>query len=90
MSQYSCSASRGDPHHNSTILSHAYHRFVQEVGHARAGNVLQYIPFFLAPIPRFADVRQGFIVRAGGLYPNDPGVRAAAERAFAEIRSPGC
>jgi hypothetical protein len=34
--------------------------------------------------------RAGNGLRAGGLYPNDPGVRAAAERAFAEIRSPGC
>jgi hypothetical protein len=36
---------------------------------ARAGKLLQYIPWFLDPQPRFVDVKSGFITRARELYP---------------------
>jgi Zn-dependent metalloprotease len=90
MRDYRCPPSSEDPHHNSTILSHAYYLFEQEVGHFRAGKLLQYIPWFLSPQPRFIDVYSGFVQRAGELYPQDdpgdadnvPEVREAVHRAF--------
>jgi hypothetical protein len=75
-----------DVHFNSTILSHAYYLFVQDVGHDRAGNVLQYVPFTLSPKPTFKQVAQGFHQRAGDLYGDD--VAVAAANAFAQVGLP--
>lgn len=69
MLDYRCNISDTNPHFNATILSHAYYRFVQKVGHPRAGNVLQYIPWYLSARPRFIDVQRGFAERAEDLYP---------------------
>jgi hypothetical protein len=74
-------------HHNSTILSHAYHLFVQSAGHASAGNVLQYIPYQLSPNPTFREVRDAFVRMAGHLYLQG-NVRAAAVTAFARVGLP--
>ena len=52
MNEYDPSRS---PHYNSTILSHAYYRFVQSVGHHKAGRVLHTVPGLLPPLPRFAN-----------------------------------
>jgi hypothetical protein len=102
MSGYDCSppgVQPGDPanpHFNSTILSHGYYLFVQSVGHPVAGNVLQYIPFFLDPNPRFVDVKSGFNTRAAQLYPNSPQVARASKDAFVNgvgigvFDPPGC
>ncbi|MGH2989683.1 MAG: hypothetical protein ACRDMA_07435 [Solirubrobacterales bacterium] len=81
------------PHFNSTILSHAYVKFVQRVGHRVAGDVLQYVPWQLSPQPTFVQVRNAFVLVAGHLYPaDDPGdpdttpeVREAAIVAFQEV-----
>jgi hypothetical protein len=81
---YKCNAT--DEHYNSTILSHAYYRFVQKVGHDIAGDVLQYIPWYLSARPRFLDVQRGFAQRAGELH--GAAVRAAAEAAFREVGIP--
>ena len=81
---YKCDAT--DVHHNSTILSHAYYRFVQKVGHPIAGDVLQYIPYYLSARPRFIDVQRGFAQRAEELHGDS--VRAAAEAAFQEVGIP--
>jgi Thermolysin metallopeptidase, alpha-helical domain len=62
---------RDDYHFNSTILSHAYYRFVQRVGPDVAGNVLQYIPYQLDPRPTFVQVRNAFVRMASQLYPHD-------------------
>jgi thermolysin metallopeptidase-like protein len=81
---YKCDAT--DVHYNSTILSHAYYRFVQKVGHDVAGNVLQYIPMYLAARPRFIDVQRGFAQRAGELH--GQAIRDAALAAFQEVGIP--
>jgi len=53
---------------NSTILSHAYHRFVQRVGHDKAGHVLQRVPPRLSPRPTFTQLRDAFVDAATALY----------------------
>ena len=78
MRDYKCPP--GEEHHNSTILSHAYYRFVQKIGFNRAGNVLQYVSWFMGPRPRFVDVKNGFITRSRELYPGQPSLVAAAAR----------
>jgi Zn-dependent metalloprotease len=78
MLSYKCGAT--DEHFNSTILSHAYYRFVTKVGHGTAGHILQYIPWFLPARPRFIDVQRGFAQRAGELY--GASVKQAAVDAF--------
>jgi hypothetical protein len=92
MRDYTCPSSSSLPHHNSTILSHAYYLFRKRVGRLKAGNVLLYISWFLAPKPRYVDVKNGFITRSGELYPyDDPGdannVSEVAERARATFVS---
>jgi hypothetical protein len=85
-----------DPHYNSTILSHGYYLFVQAVGHSIAGNVLQYIPYFLDPNPRFVDVKSGFNTRAAQLYPGNPDIPWESKDAFVNgvgiglFDPPGC
>ena len=81
---YKCGAT--DEHYNGTILSHAYYRFVQKVGHDVAGNVLQYIPWYLSARPRFIDVQRGFATRAGELH--GASVKTAALQAFQEVGIP--
>jgi hypothetical protein len=76
----------GDPadeHFNSTVLGHAYYLFVREVGHDVAGDVLQYVPFFLSPQPSFQEVVQGFTQRAHDLYGGE--VSGSAATAFAQV-----
>ncbi len=76
--------SRGNrSHFNSTILSHAYYLLVQAVGHDRAGNVLQFVPFALSPKPTFGEVARRFIERAQDLYGGV--VSAPARAAFAQV-----
>ena len=70
-------------HFNSTILSHAYYLLVQAVGHDRAGNVLQFVPFALSPKPTFGEVARRFIERAQDLYGGV--VSAPARAAFAQV-----
>jgi hypothetical protein len=79
MAQYRCAADT-DEHVNATILGHAYYRFVGQVGHDVAGDVLTYIPFALPPSPSFNDVAVWFAQRGLELY--GPGVRDAANAAF--------
>lgn len=62
------------------------------MGHATAGNVLQYVPYYLSPRPSFEQVRDGFVVRASQLYPADgpdagtgSDVGEAAHRAFSGV-----
>jgi hypothetical protein len=63
-----------NPNYNATILGHAYYLFAREVGWIKAGRVLQFIPWFLDPQPRFVDVKSGFNTRSAQLYPyDDPG-----------------
>ena len=73
----------GAPHFNSTILSHAYFLLVEDVGHGRAGNVLQFVPFALSPKPTFGEVARRFIERAHDLYGG--AVSAPAQAAFAQV-----
>jgi hypothetical protein len=56
------------PHFNSTILSHAYYRFVQRVGHAKAGRVLHNVPQRLSPKPTFEQLRRAFSQSAHAIY----------------------
>ena len=79
MRQYRCAADT-DEHVNATILGHAYYRFVDQVGHDVAGDVLTYVPFALPPSPSFNDVAFWFAQRSLELY--GAGVRDAAVRAF--------
>ena len=62
--------SDGDPspHFNSTILSHAYYRVVQSIGHNRAGRVLHNVPQRLSPRPTFREVRRAFSQSASVIY----------------------
>ena len=80
MRSYKCDAT--DVHHNATILSHAYWRFVQKVGHDKAGHVLQYIPWALPARPTFVALKNSFIQRAQELYGG--GVAADATEAFVD------
>jgi Zn-dependent metalloprotease len=72
-----------DPHFNASILSHAYYRFVQAEGHARAGRVLHNVPSALSPFPTFAQVANAFILRAGQIY--GANARASAVAAFTAV-----
>ncbi len=58
MFDYECDASF--PHFKSTILSHAYWRFVEKVGHNVAGHVLHGMPAKLPARPRFIDAMRAF------------------------------
>jgi hypothetical protein len=82
MREYKCPPSASDPYHNSMILSHAYYLFEQKVGHFAAGKVLQYVPWFLDPRPRFVDVKSAFIARARQLYPGR-NIKLPSEKAVA-------
>jgi hypothetical protein len=73
-----------DEHFNATILGHAYYLFVDEVGHDKAGAVLQLVPGTLPPTPTFESVRAAFVLRAGELYGDS--VRTAAVKAFDAVR----
>jgi hypothetical protein len=79
MSEYRC-APDTDEHINATILGHAYYRYVDQVGHDTAGNVLTYIPYALPASPSFSDVAFWFAQRSLELY--GPAVRDAAVNAF--------
>ena len=72
-----------DPHFNAAILSHAYYRFVQLEGHARAGRVLHNVPSALSPFPTFAQVAHAFILRADQIY--GANARASALGAFTAV-----
>jgi len=84
----------GDPpdeHFNSTILSHAYYLFVQDVGHDRAGHVLQTVPSALSPKPTFKEVAQAFFNRARALYGTEisgPGANAFGQVGLLPITDP--
>lgn len=86
-SQYDCFTA--DDHDNGTILSHAYHRFVTKAGHAKAGHVLQYVPWQLPARREFGDVRVGFENAARGLFPNggkyEGSVEQKIDQAFDEV-----
>jgi Zn-dependent metalloprotease len=58
MAQYRCDAT--DEHFNSTILSHGYFLFVQNVGHDVAGAVLHRVPAKLSARPRYIEVMRAF------------------------------
>ncbi len=70
-------------HFNSTILSHAYFRFVQAVGHDRAGRVLHNVPSALGPQPTFDQASVAFYMRAGEVYGGT--VDDAAAAAFSAV-----
>ena len=72
-----------DVHFNATILSHAYYLFVADVGHDRAGHVLQSVPGSLSPKPTFGEVARRFIERAHDLYGG--AVSTPAQAAFAQV-----
>jgi Zn-dependent metalloprotease len=71
------------PQFNSTILSHAYYRFVQRVRHDRAGRVLHTVPQRLSPRPTFEEVARAFCLSGFALYGRD--VSNAALAAFHEV-----
>lgn len=79
MSQYQCGA---EFHFNSTILSHAYYSFVQQVGPDVAGFLLYQVPAQLGPGARFTSVANAFVDLATIKYQNAPQVAAAARQAF--------
>jgi hypothetical protein len=56
---------------------------VEDVGHDRAGHVLQFVPFALSPKPTFAEVARRFIERAHDLYGSE--VYGPAREAFAQV-----
>jgi len=56
------------PHFNSTILSHAYYRVVQSLGHNKAGRVLHNVPQRLSPRPTFQEVRRAFHDATAAIY----------------------
>jgi Zn-dependent metalloprotease len=68
---YDPSPPRGDPHFNSTILSHGYFRFVQKVGHDRAGQVLKSVPPGLSPRPTMSEFVNQIVAAARVQYPQD-------------------
>jgi hypothetical protein len=81
-----------DPHFNSTILSHAYLRFVARVGPDVAGRLLNTVSARFSPRPTFREVAQAFVDSAMLLYPQDgpdPGfvsdVAQKAHTAFSEV-----
>jgi Zn-dependent metalloprotease len=55
-------------HFNSTILSHAYYLFVQQVSHPKAGRVLHNVPATLGPAPTFQQVADAFWFKAQEIY----------------------
>ena len=56
------------PHFNSTILSHAYYRVVQSLGHNKAGRVLHNVPQRLSPRPTYQEVRRAFHDATAAIY----------------------
>ncbi len=74
------------PHYNSTILSHAYYRLVQAVGHPRAGRLLHNVPSFLSPRPTFKEVANAFYHRAFTIYGGE--VTSATDSAFRAVGLP--
>jgi hypothetical protein len=60
MLDYACDASNSLPHFNSTILSHGYWLFVQDVGHDVAGDVLHGVSARLPARPRYVDLMRAF------------------------------
>jgi hypothetical protein len=68
MTDYDSTPPDDSPHFNSTILSHAYYRFVQSVGHAKAGRVLHNVPQRLSPHPTFNQLRLAFSQSAHMIY----------------------
>jgi thermolysin metallopeptidase-like protein len=65
-SQFKCV--RTDEHFNSTIFSHAYFLFVQNVGREKAAKVLYSVSSGLGPFPGGLNLRDVFIQRAGELF----------------------
>jgi len=83
VSEYDRTPPGGLPHYNSTILGHAYHRFVLAVGHAKAGHVLHAVPALLSPRPVFTEVARAFRTAADAAFGDATG--DAAEAAFAAV-----
>ena len=79
MSQYVCNP---DPHFNSTILSHAYFRFVQMVGPDVAGFVLYQVPQLRGPNAAYVAVANTFVSVAATTFRESPQVASAARQAF--------
>jgi Zn-dependent metalloprotease len=82
MRDYDCTSF--DVHVNSTILSHAYYRFVQKMGHPVAGHVLHNVVWRLPPRPQFVDVKDAFLALAAEIYAGSPQVATAARQAFVD------
>lgn len=80
MRDYACDAQ--DIHANATILSHAYYRFVQKVGHPLAGYLLHYVPPALPPQPTFFAVKDAFLALARATRNSYPQLFPAARQAF--------
>jgi Thermolysin metallopeptidase, alpha-helical domain len=83
MSDYDSTPPDDSPHYNSTILSHAYYRFVQLVGHSKAGRVLHNVPQRLAPKPTFRQLQRAFSQSAYSIYGGT--VSAHARTAFTAV-----
>lgn len=79
MADYRCNAGI---HFNSTILSHAYYSFVQDIGPDVAGFLLYQLPHELGPNGTFVGLANAFVHLATTNYPNNPEVAADARQAF--------
>jgi Zn-dependent metalloprotease len=74
-----------DVHFNSTILSHAYYKFVQSIGHDKAGHLLRNVPSLLSPQPIFQQVADAFYSRAGTIDYNKL-INIRTHNAFSSVR----
>ena len=83
MDDYDSTPPATSGHFNSTILGHAYHRFVLLEGHGRAGRVLHNVPSLLSPRPTFAEVARAFRDRAFQIY--GANARGSADAAFSAV-----
>lgn len=72
-------------HHNSTILSHAYHELAEDIGQDAAEQVLYGSLDRLEADAGFEDLRSAMLDAAGEEYGADSGERDGVEQAFAEV-----
>ncbi|MDA0170112.1 hypothetical protein OJ998_13525 [Solirubrobacter taibaiensis] len=74
-----------DLHLNGTILSNAYFRIVQRLGHHVAGHLLPHMSWRLPAKRTFGSVRTAFSQTAAVFYGQGSSVQQAVEQSFDEV-----